>query len=75
MRHDVHIDATRLCCPMPIFHAKKALSLMQAGQILCIDITEPGGVRGFETMCSSQGHEFLGCEEDLGIFSVRLRKG
>lgn len=60
---------------MPIFHAKKALSLMQPGQVLCIDITEPGGVKDFETMCSSQGHTFLGCDEDSGIFSVSLRKG
>ena len=75
MEHDVYVDAKGLCCPMPIFHAKKALGQMHAGQVLCIDITEPGGVRDFETMCSSQGHEFLGYEEDSGVFSVRLRKG
>ena len=75
MEYDVHVNATGLCCPMPIFYAKKALNQMQTGQVLCIDITEPGGVKDFITMCSSQGHEFIGSDEDFGIFSVRLRKG
>lgn len=75
MEQDIHVDAKGLCCPMPIFHAKKALDQMASGQVLRIDITEPGGVKDFVTMCSSQGHEFLGYEEDMGVFSVRMRKG
>lgn len=75
MEQDVYVDAKGLCCPMPIFHAKKALGEMQAGQVLLIEITEPGGVKDFVSMCSNQGHEFLGYEEDMGVFAVRMRKG
>ncbi len=59
MNFDVELDAKGLNCPLPILRAKKALSGMQAGQVLKILATDPGSVKDFQAFCKQTGHALL----------------
>lgn len=75
MTDTVHaLDARGLNCPLPILRTKKALSAMQAGEILLITATDPGSVRDLDSFCSQTGHEMLSSAESQGEFHFRIRK-
>jgi TusA-related sulfurtransferase len=69
------LDARGLNCPLPILRAKKALSLMQPGELLRIVATDPGAARDFEAFARQTGHELveqsLGEEESISILRRR----
>ena len=54
---DVELDTCGLNCPLPILKAKKALTAMQAGQVLKILATDPGSLRDFEAFARQPGNE------------------
>ena len=58
---DVHkeLDTRGLNCPLPILKAKKALSEMQAGELLRVVSTDPGSNRDFQAFARQTGHELL----------------
>ncbi|MFZ4742325.1 MAG: sulfurtransferase TusA family protein [Limnohabitans sp.] len=56
---DVELDTCGLNCPLPILKAKKALTAMQAGQVLKILATDPGSLRDFEAFARQTGNELL----------------
>ena len=53
------IDTRGLNCPLPILKAKKALSELEAGQVLKVLATDPGSVRDFQAFARQTGHELL----------------
>ena len=53
------IDTRGLNCPLPILKAKKALSDLEAGQVLKVLATDPGSVRDFQAFARQTGHELL----------------
>lgn len=57
------VDASGLNCPLPILRAKKALSALDAGQVLQVISTDPGSQRDFEAFSRQTGHELLKTEE------------
>ena len=56
---DREVDARGLNCPLPILRAKKALSELQAGQVLKVVSTDSGSQRDFEAFSRQTGHELL----------------
>ncbi|MBK7059050.1 MAG: sulfurtransferase TusA family protein [Rubrivivax sp.] len=58
---DVHkeLDTRGLNCPLPILKAKKALSEMQAGELLRVVSTDPGSIRDFQAFARQTGHELV----------------
>lgn len=71
---DQELDASGLNCPLPILRTKKALSGLQAGQILRIIATDPGSVKDFEAFARQTGNELLESSEQAGKFYFRLKK-
>lgn len=71
---DAELDASGLNCPLPILKAKKALSGLQAGQVLHIIATDPGSVKDFEAFSKQTGNPLLESREDGGRFYFLMRK-
>lgn len=63
MNFDKELDARGLNCPLPILRAKKALTDMQAGQVLKILSTDPGSVKDFQAFAKQTGHQLLSQSE------------
>jgi TusA-related sulfurtransferase len=53
------IDTRGLNCPLPILRAKKALTDMQAGQLLKVLATDAGSVRDFQAFARQTGNELV----------------
>lgn len=71
---DAELDASGLNCPLPILKAKKALSGLQAGQVLHIIATDPGSVKDFEAFAKQTGNPLLESREDGGRFYFLMKK-
>jgi tRNA 2-thiouridine synthesizing protein A len=53
------IDTRGLNCPLPILKAKKALSEIQAGEVLKVLATDPGSLRDFQAFARQTGNELI----------------
>ena len=71
---DSELDASGLNCPLPILRAKKAISALDAGQLLKIIATDPGSVKDFEAFCKQTGNELVSSGEEEGKFVFAIRK-
>jgi tRNA 2-thiouridine synthesizing protein A len=59
MQASKEIDTRGLNCPLPILKAKKALSDMNAGDVLKVVATDPGSMRDFQAFARQTGHELV----------------
>lgn len=59
MHIDKEIDTSGLNCPLPILHAKRALSSMESGQTLKVIATDKGSLRDFKAFAQQTGNELL----------------
>ena len=53
------IDTRGLNCPLPILKAKKALTELQAGQLLKVVATDAGSLRDFQAFSRQTGNELV----------------
>ena len=74
MNFDTELDARGLNCPLPILRAKKALTAMQAGQVLKIVATDPGSVKDFQAFAKQTGNELLSQAEGGKEFTFFLKR-
>jgi tRNA 2-thiouridine synthesizing protein A len=68
------LDARGLTCPLPILRTKKALSGMDAGDVLEISATDPGSVKDLDAFCCQTGNEMLSSRQVNEEFHFRIRK-
>ena len=71
---DQELDATGLNCPLPILRAKKALSGLNAGQVLRVVATDPGSVKDFDAFAKQTGNELLESTEEGGKYLFLIKK-
>lgn len=64
---DQVVEAKNLLCPLPILRAKKALSMMESGQILKVTTTDPKAMGDFQAFCSQSKNELI-AQKDKGNF-------
>ena len=74
MDFDKELDARGLNCPLPILRTKKALTELQAGQVLKVLATDPGSVKDFQTFSKQTGHELVSHAEANREFTFFMRK-
>jgi tRNA 2-thiouridine synthesizing protein A len=74
MDFDKELDARGLNCPLPILRTKKALTDLQAGQVLKVLATDPGAVKDFQTFSKQTGHELLSHAEADKVYTFFMRK-
>ncbi len=74
MQADRELDARGLNCPLPILRTKKALSDMNAGQVLKILATDPASVRDFQAFARQTGNELVDHGEADGAFFFLMKR-
>ncbi|OCX74428.1 preprotein translocase subunit TatC [Acidithiobacillus thiooxidans] len=74
LQEDQELDARGLNCPLPILRAKKALSLLNSGQVLKIVATDPGAVKDFEAFSKQTLNPLLEHAEVDGEFIFFIQK-
>ncbi len=74
MNFHATIDAIGLKCPLPILKTKKAISLLNAGEVLKITATDKGATKDFHAFCKQTGHQMLGEATEGNIFTFFIKK-
>jgi tRNA 2-thiouridine synthesizing protein A len=74
MQFNSEVDARGLNCPLPILRAKKALSDMDAKQVLRILTTDPGSVKDFAAFAKQTGHKLLSSAQHDKEFEFYLER-
>jgi tRNA 2-thiouridine synthesizing protein A len=76
MQFDSEVDAIGLKCPLPILKCKKAISKLNASEVLKISATDKGAVKDFQAFCKQTGHTLLEQTqiEDTFIFFIKKRE-
>ena len=74
MEKDATLDAVGLFCPVPIVNASEKIAEMKPGEVLEILADDEGIKEDLPAWCETTGNEFLGIEEEGGIFKGYVRK-
>lgn len=68
------LDTRGLSCPLPVLKARKALSVMKAGEELTLLATDPASAIDVRHFCHEMGHRLIDWSEQDGVFSYRIRR-
>lgn len=71
---DLEVDTSGLMCPLPLLRLKKALQLLDGGQVVQVLATDPASVLDFGVFLDQTGHEMLEQREDNGVICYLIRK-
>lgn len=71
---DLEVDTSGLMCPLPLLRLKKALQLLDGGQVVQVLATDPASVLDFGVFLDQTGHEMLEQREDSGVICYLIRK-
>ncbi len=71
---DQEVDARGLRCPLPILRAKKALALMQSGQILKVVATDPSAPSDFAAFARHTGNTLLETHSQEGEHTLIMQR-
>ena len=74
LKANVTLDAKGLACPMPIVKTKKAMTGLEAGQVLEVQATDKGSKADIKAWAESTGHQYLGTLEEGDVLKHYLRK-
>lgn len=74
IKPDKSEDLKGLSCPMPVLKTKKALDSLNAGQVLKVDMTDPGSKTDIPAMLKRTGHELVEMTEAGGVITFLIRK-
>lgn len=74
LKANVTLDAKGLACPMPIVKTKKAMTGLEAGQVLEVQATDKGSKADIKAWAESTGHQYLGTLEEGDVLKHFLRK-
>ncbi len=74
MRADKSLDCVGLYCPMPIIKTASAVKELKKGEVLEVLADDKGIKEDMPAWCRITGHDFLGLEEENGIFKVYVKK-
>ena len=74
IKTDFVLDAKGLACPMPIVKTKKAITGLEAGQVLEVLATDKGSKADIKAWSESTGHQYIGTMEDGDVLKHYIRK-
>lgn len=69
------LDAKGLACPMPIVKTKKAMTDLEAGEVLEIHATDKGAKNDLSAWAKSGGHELIKHEDEGDVLKFWIKKG
>ena len=71
---DKEVDARGQKCPVPILWSKKALAMMESGEVLRVLATDPSAIGDFRFFTQQTGHVFLDQTEVDGEYTIYLKR-
>jgi len=74
LKADRSLDCTGLYCPMPIIKTASAVAKLGQGEVLEVLADDKGIKEDMPAWCRSTDNEFLGIEEENGIYKVYVKK-
>jgi TusA-related sulfurtransferase len=74
MEVDKVLDVKGLNCPMPVIKTKKAMDVMNSGEVLKVEATDKGSKSDIAAYASRTGNELLESNEEGGTFIFFLKK-
>ncbi|HEY4716838.1 MAG TPA: sulfurtransferase TusA family protein [bacterium] len=74
MKSDVTLDTKGMLCPVPIVKTNVKVKELKQGQVIEVISTDLGIKEDMPRWCKSTGNEFLGIEEEGGIYKAYVRK-
>ncbi len=74
LKTNLILDTKGLACPMPIVKTKRAMSDIEAGQVLEVLATDKGSKADMQAWSKSSGHQYLGLIEDGNVLKHYIRK-
>lgn len=74
MNADEVLDCLGLYCPVPISETAKKIKSVAVGQVLEVLSDDEGIKLDMPAWCKATGNEFLGIEEEDGVFKAYVRR-
>ena len=74
MKAEKSLDCVGLYCPMPIIKTAAVVNELKTGEVLEVIADDKGIKEDMPAWCETTGNEFLGLEEENGIYKVYVRK-
>ena len=74
IKPDKIVDLKGLSCPMPVVKAKKAIDGLKAGEVVLLEITDPGSKSDIPAMVKRTGNELIDITEAAGVYNFLIRK-
>jgi len=74
MKADETLDCVGLYCPMPIVHTAKKIKELKTGQVLAVLSDDEGIQEDMPSWCETTGNEYLGIEEEEGVYRAFVKK-
>lgn len=74
MKADETMDCYGLLCPVPIIQTAMKIKDMKIGEVLEVVSTDEGIKEDMPAWCRQTGQEYLGLEEEEGVYKVFVRK-
>lgn len=70
----IEIDARGLPCPGPIVEIFKAISTIQAGDIINIEADDRAFISDIKNYCGKTGHKLLKLDDNIDIIKATIQK-
>lgn len=71
---DLTVDASGMCCPMPVVEARKGVKSIEVGQTIELIATDPGIAVDMPAWAKNTGHEILSTTRDEQTFRFLIRR-
>ncbi len=71
----ITVNARQMPCPMPLLKAKQALSKIDIGDLVFVEVTDPSSVRDFHAFVELTDHELVDFKDEKGSYTYLIRKG
>jgi len=68
------LDARGMNCPLPILKTRKAINLMNSGEILEVTSTDPGSVKDMASFCEQTGNRLVSSNEANNSYVFLIEK-
>ena len=74
IKPDVVLDTKDMNCPLPVLKTKKAIDIIQSGQVLKVISTDKGSRSDIPALIVRLGHELIETKDNGDIFEFYIRK-
>lgn len=68
------LDTRGMNCPLPIIKTRKAINLINSGEILEVTASDPGSVKDMASFCEQTGNRLVSSNEAAGGFVFLIEK-